>query len=79
MGSDEKQDLLFQALRGETVKVKRLYDGNTPPRCTSQYEAPQNAVNGAPALLTTYTYVGVTTDVDAMKETLSAWDSSWDI
>lgn len=77
--SDQEPDNILQSLFRETVKVKRFYDANTPPRCIQQFEAPQNAINNGPCLLTTYTYVGITTNVDAMKETESQWNSSWDI
>ncbi len=77
MGTDTPADLLLEALDKEVMKVKRFYDGSN--RLITQYEAFANSINNQVCLRTDYTYVGVTTSVDAMKESLSQWNSAWDI
>lgn len=77
MAQDSGADELLRALGKEILKLFRVYDGSS--RCIESYEAFANAENGAPALKTTYTYDGVTTNVLKMKEEMSAWSSAWDI
>jgi hypothetical protein len=77
MISDTDADNYLQALQKEICKTKSVYDGSN--RLITRYEALANAEDGAPCLRTDYTYVGVTTQVDATKESFSNWDSSWDI
>ena len=77
MASDTPADLILEALGREIMKVKRFYDGSS--RVTSQYEAFANAIDGQPCIRTDYTYVGATTNVDAMKESMSTWQAAWDI
>ncbi len=79
MADDTQGDLLLEALLGEIMKIKRVYDANTPPRVITQYEAVANAINGQTCLRTDYTYVSTTTNLDAMKESISTWQSAWDI
>ncbi len=61
----------------EYVKQYFVYDVSN--RMTDVYEARANARDGEPALRTSYTYIGVTNNVQAMKEAESLWDSDWDI
>lgn len=75
--SDVDTDELLQALGRESMKSKSFYDGSN--RLITRYETLENVVNNGPALRTDYTYVGATTNVDASKETMSQWNSSWDI
>jgi len=77
MSSDTNADELLKALGKEVIKVRRVYDG--VPRVTEQYEALANTVHGGPCLKTEYVYVGATTDVEKMQESLATWDSAWDI
>lgn len=77
MASDTDVDILLVSLNSNVVKTKSFYDGSN--RVTSRYEAVANSIHGGPALKTDYTYVGATTFVDASKESMGAWDSSWDI
>jgi hypothetical protein len=77
MASDEKANLLFQGMVANVMKVKNLYDGSN--RLITRYEAFAHAVNGDPCLRTDYTYVGATTNLDAMKESSDVWQSAWDI
>lgn len=77
MSQDSNADELLRTLGKEVIKVHRVYDGSD--RVIEQYEALANAIHGGPALRTDYTYVGATTNVENMKESLSTWDSAWDI
>lgn len=77
MSQDTNADELLRTLGKEVIKVYRVYDGSN--RLTEQYEALANTINGGPALKTEYTYVGATTDVEKMKESLTTWNSAWDI
>ena len=77
MSNDSEADLLLQALGKEIMKVKRIYDGSN--RVITQYDAFANALNGAVCLRTDYVYVGITTNVDKMKESLDVWSSAYDI
>ncbi len=61
----------------EYIKQHLVYDGSS--RMIQVYEARANAVNGDTALLTTYAYDGVSTRISDMKETVSTWNSAWDI
>jgi hypothetical protein len=76
MAQDSNADEMLQALSKEVVKSKSVYDGSD--RLITRYEAFANAENGQPCLKTDYTYVGITTKVDASKESLAVWDASWD-
>lgn len=77
MASDTDLDELLRTLEKEGVKIKCLYDGSN--RLEFRYEAVANAVDGAPCLKTQFTYVGATTDVDQMQESIDVWDETWDI
>ena len=77
MASDTTADELLQALGREVLKIKRFYDGFD--RVSEQYEAFANAENNAKCLKTEYTYVGATTNLDKMKESIGIWLSSYDI
>jgi len=77
MSNDTNADELLRTLGKEVVKLFRVYDGSD--RVIESYEALANAVNGGPALKTEYTYIGVTTNVEKLKESLTAWNSAWDI
>ena len=77
MSTDTQADELLVTLGREVLKVYRVYDGSD--RLTEQYEALANAIHGGPALKTEYVYDGATTKVLKMKESLTTWDSSWDI
>lgn len=77
MAQDSNADELLKTLGREIIKVHRVYDGSD--RLTENYEALANTIDNGPALKTTYTYVGATTNVENMKEELSTWDSAWDI
>lgn len=77
MAQDTNADELLTSLGKEAMKVHRVYDGSN--RLIEQYETYQNTVHGGPALRTDYTYDGASERVVGMKETMSTWDSSWDI
>lgn len=66
-----------QAGQAEAVKTKSFYDGSN--RLTYFVTAAKKAKNGAPALVTKYTYVGVTSRVDVSVEYMTTWNSAWDI
>jgi len=77
MISDQKADILLNDLKVNVLKIKRVYDGSS--RVITQYEAVANADDGMACLRTDYTYVGATTNLDAMKESIGTWSSAWDI
>ncbi len=77
MADDTQGDTLLEALGREIMKLKRVYDGSS--RVVTQYEAYANAVDGQKCLRTDYTYVGATTALDAMKESVDLWQAAWDI
>lgn len=74
---DSKTDELLQALTKEVVKVYRVYDGSD--RLITEYETYSNTTDGGVALKTEYTYIGVTSRVEKMKESLSTWLTAYDI
>jgi hypothetical protein len=62
----------------EAVKQHHVYDGQD--RMTGHYVAMVDAEHGDNCQLTTYTYrTPTSTQVLGVKESLSTWDSSWDI
>lgn len=77
MASDTRVDEILQSLKNEIVKVFRVYDGGD--RLIEQYEAVANATDGSPCLRTDYEYVGATTRVEKMKESLGVWLAAYDI
>lgn len=77
MSSDSNADQVLSSLKAEVVKAHHVYDGSD--RLQTRYEALANTVNGGPSLKTDYTYDGASTRVVGMKESLSTWNSAWDI
>lgn len=61
----------------EAIKQYIVYDGSG--RMTETYTALTNAKDGDQCMKTQYAYDGATTRVIQMKESLTTWDSSWDI
>jgi len=61
----------------EAIKSHSVYDGSS--RLISFYVAIEQASNGETCALTTYTYDGASSRIVGMKETLSTWNSAWDI
>ena len=77
MSSDTTADELLRTLSKEVVKVFKVYDGSD--RLITQYEAMANAIDQAVCLKTEYTYVGATTRVEKMNESLGVWLLAYDI
>jgi len=77
MSSDTQADELLRTLSKEVVKVFKIYDGSD--RLITQYEAVANADDNAVCLKTEYTYIGATTKVEKMKESLSVWLAAYNI
>jgi len=77
MSSDTQADELLRTLAKEVVKVFKIYDGSD--RLITQYEAVANAADNAVCLKTEYTYIGATTKVEKMKESLSVWLAAYNI
>ena len=48
-------------------------------RVTDIYEAQPDAINGAPCMRTQLTYDGSSTRIVKRKESVSAWNSTWDL
>jgi hypothetical protein len=61
----------------EGVKTYSVYDGSA--RLISYYVAIEQAKHGEQCMLTQYTYDGASARILKSKETLTTWDSSWDI
>ena len=61
----------------EFVKQYVVYDGSG--RTTHIYETREDAEHGSPCMLTQYTYDGASNRIQKRKETVSAWDSAWDM
>lgn len=61
----------------EATKEYIAYDGDG--RMTATYVASYAAEHGDPCLKTTYAYDGSSTRIQKRKESVDAWDSSWDI
>lgn len=61
----------------EAIKQRFVYDGSD--RMTDVYSASTDAKHGEACSHTQYEYVGTSGRVEKMKETMSTWDSSWDI
>jgi hypothetical protein len=77
MSSDTKADQFLIALSKEVVKIFRVYDGSD--RLITTYETFANSRDGAVALKTEYAYVGATTKLEKMKESLSVWSAAYEI
>lgn len=61
----------------EPVKQYCVYNGDG--LLTELYEARANAEDGDKCMLTEYTYVTGTTRIEKTRESISEWDSTWDI
>ena len=61
----------------EAVKQYLVYDAFY--RMIEIYVAPVDAVNTDPCLKTTYEYSGASVRIVKSKESIAAWDSTWDI
>ena len=77
MASDTAADQLLEALNKEVMKIKRVYDGSN--RVITQYEAFSNTIDQGACLKTDYIYVGATTDLDKMRESVGVWLAAYDI
>lgn len=74
---DTNVDNLLTALGKEVVKIFRVYDGSD--RLITQYDTFANTKDGGVALRTDYQYIGATTRLEKMKESLSTWLAAYDI
>jgi len=61
----------------EMVKQYIAYDGSSRPEYV--YTAPTEAADGAPAIVTQYSYDGTSTRIVKRKESATVWDVTWDI
>ena len=68
---------LLKSGRDSQIKSYITYDGSS--RMEYVYEAHTDAINGAPCLVTQYSYDGVSTRIQKMKETVGTWSSAYDI
>jgi hypothetical protein len=59
--------------------VKHYITYDVSNRMEFIYEAPADAIHGAPCLVTQYAYDGGSTRIEKSKETTGTWDSSWDL
>ncbi len=74
---DTKADEALTVLKGEAMKSFSVYDGSD--RLITRYEAVSNALDQAPCLKTTYTYIGASTRVEKSKEEIGVWLTAYDI
>lgn len=77
MSSDTRSDQFLVALSKEVVKIFRVYDGSD--RLITSYETVANTEDGGQALKTEYTYIGATTKLEKLKESLDVWSSAYEI
>ncbi len=68
---------LVKSHLAEAVKQYIVYDGSG--RMIEVYSARTDAIDAESCGKTEYVYDGATTRVIKMKESLSAWDSTWDV
>lgn len=61
----------------EAVKMYIEYDATN--RMVTTYTAGADADHGDHCIRTDYTYWGASLRIQKMRESLAAWDSSWDI
>lgn len=61
----------------ELTKVHNSYD--TSNRIEYTYTAANDALHGAPCLVTRFSYDGVTSRILFAKEYYTTWDSAWDV
>lgn len=73
---DSKTDLT-KTIEAELIKTHIEYDVNN--RAEYMYTAPAHATDGAPCIVTKYTYDGVSTRVVTFQEFKTVWDSAWDL
>ncbi len=68
---------IITAIREEALKEFRVYDANN--RIDRIYQAPTSARHGDSCLMTQWGYNGETKQILKRKESVTTWDSSWDI
>jgi hypothetical protein len=73
----ESKTDLTKSIEAELIKTHIEYDVNN--RAEYIYTAPAHAVDGAPCIVTKYTYDGVSTRVVTFQEFRTVWDSAWDL
>lgn len=61
----------------EAVKQYIAYDGSS--RMEYNYVALADAAHGEPCMVTQYVYDGASARVIKTKESLSTWNSAWDV
>ena len=76
MGSDYKLMNNVRGLISQAMKTHSTYD--VRDRMTHYYEAPVDASDGEPCLLTRYQYIGDSVNMYGSIEELSSWDDTWD-
>lgn len=76
MANEEGKHLLKTGFK-EPIKTYITYDVSN--RMEFIYEASSDAIDGAPCIVTQYAYDGGSTRIEKSKESVGAWDSSWDI
>lgn len=75
--SQSELTAVLTSLKNELKKEFVAYDGSDRP--ISYYQAHINAGDGEPCLLTTITYVGVSTRIEKSKETIGLWSTAYEI
>lgn len=77
MGSSNGQANLKTSF-GQYIKTYSVYDPISF-LLTEFYEAPADAADGTPCMVTYFEYDGASTRVLKQKEADAVWDSAWDI
>lgn len=72
-----KQSAALRTAEKQYMWTKYFHDGNG--RCTYIVQAPRGSADGGKALVTKYTYVGITNTIDVTVEYEGAWDESWNV
>lgn len=73
----ESKTDITKTIDKELIKTHIEYDVNN--RAELIFTAPAGAIDGAPCIVTKYTYDGVSTRVVTFQEFRAAWDSAWDL
>lgn len=73
----ESGQLKIKTSQQQYVKTHSVFDGSF--RLTHIYEAASATTNGAPCMVTRFSYDGSSSRIENSVEEDAFWDSSWDI
>jgi hypothetical protein len=77
MAADKSNTAILKSLMNTNTKTFTIFDGGG--RAWKVYQAPSEAKDGTPCLLTEYIYTApMSSIILGTKEVESVWDGSWD-